>query len=178
MRYSDADKARIAEHIHAGVLARAKILDVPAHQACVIYAWLGWKFFSACGEKALFQAGSASWRAIAPERDDGKNNTHFAYVWTAGAEKRSEFAECHAWVALATPAGWEIVDFSTRHLMRQAREITGIEWDASVLPPPFVWGEPPDGSSYIADAGATAFAIRRAVEMEAKFLLAVGATAE
>ena len=93
------------------------------------------------GLPAVIQAGSLQWPRIRREEDDGRINTHFAYMWTPGAQDSAlsvalgNLPEMHVWVGLLNSQ--EIVDFTSRHL-RASAEARGTAWSAAE-PPRYVW---------------------------------------
>jgi hypothetical protein len=98
------------------------------------------------GIRLIPQAGSASWRRLPHELDDGKPETatHFSYVYEEGTDPRPYLArgilpECHCWAA--DPKRNEIVDLTTRFLPTVCDKLTGLAW-LTPAPPSFVWGNP------------------------------------
>jgi hypothetical protein len=113
--------------------------------------------------KAVIQAGSLQWPRVRREEDDGRINTHFAYMWTPGAYDSAlsvamgNLPEMHVWVGILDSQ--EIVDFTTRHL-RAAAEARGMAWTAAD-PPPYLWcpaASTPDWVVYRPDRDASIYA--------------------
>ena len=117
------------------------------------------------GYQAVIQAGSLQWPRIRPEGDDGKINTHFAYMWTP-QEPASDLSvamgnlpEMHVWAGIVDSQ--EIVDFSTKHL-KEAASACGMTWTAKD-PPRYLWCSTkslPHWVVYRPDRDATIYACR------------------
>ena len=102
------------------------------HTACVLRRH---------GVPAVIQAGSLQWPRVRRDEDDGKIDTHFAYMWSPGAPDSAlptamgGLPEMHVWVGILDTQ--EIVDFTTRHFVAAALERRMI-WTAR-RPPPYLW---------------------------------------
>jgi len=115
------------------------------------------------GVPAVIQAGSLQWPRVRREEDDGKIDTHFAYMWTPTAPESAlsvalgNLPEMHVWVGILDSQ--EIVDFTTRHL-RAAAEARGMTWTAAD-PPRYLWcpaADAPDWVVYRPDRDASIYA--------------------
>jgi hypothetical protein len=115
------------------------------------------------GRQAVIQAGSLQWPRVRREEDDGRINTHFAYMWTPGAYESAlsvalgNLPEMHVWVGLLDSQ--EVVDFTTRHLKAAAAE-RRMAWSAAD-PPPYLWcpaASLPDWVVYRPDRDASVYA--------------------
>lgn len=108
---------------------------------CLYYAHHTASVLHEHGLPVVIQAGSLQWPRILPEEDDGKMDTHFAYMWSPGSPEsqaavlQGNLPECHVWVGILNRQ--ELVDFSTGHL-RAAAESRGMVWTAAD-PPSYVW---------------------------------------
>lgn len=89
------------------------------------------------------QGGSASWRVVADDQDDGVSATHYSYVYTP-PDDPFELGEVHYWAAVHPkhdPAGKGlIVDLTTKYVPDLA---TRMGMKVSCKPPKLVWA-PPD----------------------------------
>ncbi len=105
-----------------------------------------------------------SWPILPPERDDGRQPTHFTYEWSPwrpksqAALKLGRLPEIHLWIGL--PDQNELVDFSTQWLPQQAAQ-QGLTWRTEP-PPDFLWCGPfdlPAGVVYQPEMEAIQFAL-------------------
>jgi hypothetical protein len=112
---------------------------------------------------AVIQAGSLQWPRVRRDEDDGRIDTHFAYMWSPGAADSAlsvalgNLPEMHVWIGLLESQ--EIVDFTTRHL-RRAAEDRGLAWSAAD-PPRYLWcpaDAMPDWVVYRPDRDASIYA--------------------
>ncbi len=124
---------------------------------CPIMAWSVIEAGREQGRRLVLQAGSASWRMVPPELDDGVMSTHFSYMWephsmaTRMAMARGTLPELHVWVA--DPKTQEIIDITTGDLPRLAKNMIGAEW-LDKPPPDYIWSRSPD-AIYQPDRDAT-----------------------
>jgi hypothetical protein len=111
----------------------------------------------------VIQAGSLQWPRVRREEDDGRIDTHFAYMWSPQSPASAlsvtlgNLPEMHVWVGLVDSQ--ELVDFSTRHLKAAARS-HGLAWTAAD-PPRYLWcpaAELPDWVVYRPMADASIYA--------------------
>jgi hypothetical protein len=132
--------SEVAERMQA--LARE---GVATERACLYSAAFAAIAVARRGERAILQAGSASWPFKAPERDDGTGPTHFGYEFdlrdplSAACLMNGILPEIHCWAAI--PASGELIDLTTGHqptLMRVV--LPGEEWSDAPLPGHF-WGK-------------------------------------
>lgn len=154
---------KMSKYVRDTAFARAKALVddfLESHDkrpmaggACLWWAYFGIKAIKSVNPsvRAIVQAGSASFRRVPVELDDGVSSTHFSYVYTPGARPpRPEcLPEMHVWIAL--PDMGEIVDFSTGRLAELCEKTCGDKW-LSPPPPDYVWANAnstPDGFVYI-----------------------------
>lgn len=143
MVLSAAFRERIYQEVAEKVRGDARIGGTFPSARCLFWSMYGIESLRARGLYAILQAGSAVWRVVRPEDDDGKVNTHFGYMWSPN-ETPSQMAmaaglmpEMHVWIGL--PDCQELVDFCTGFWPEQARILGGYEWKAD-LPPKFFWG--------------------------------------
>jgi hypothetical protein len=139
----------------------ARLEDRPG--LCLYYAHHTTAVLRRHGVSAVIQAGSLQWPRVRHDEDDGRIDTHFAYMWTPGAADSAlsvalgNLPEMHVWVGIVDRQ--EIVDFTTRHL-RAAAEARGMAWSAPD-PPRYLWcpaAEPPDWVVYRPDRDASIYA--------------------
>lgn len=142
--------------------------DAPIESLCLPHAFLTIEALRARGHRAILQAGSASWRYLHPNLDDGVTATHFSYMWapedprSIEAIREYRMPEVHVWVATTDPL--ELVDLTTGHQVAQARRLAGIAWTAEP-PGPYLWGLPPRGMMYRPYERATMLALEVAVTL-------------
>ncbi len=156
-------RKRIVREAERVVLAT---FDGPLHAACVYWTATVLRVAARYGVPLILQAGTAYWRRVPPELDDGLVSTHFGYEWQ-GLEApavRARLAagvlpELHVWAAHAKRL--EIVDLTTRYQAQQCVERTGAEWLEKPLPP-YVWctgSALPAGTVYRPAEDATRYAL-------------------
>jgi hypothetical protein len=146
-----------------------------AHRSCLVTAAILCEVVKLTTRtRALVQAGSCQWPRIPKDQDDGKVDTHFAYMWEwnddtisrvttaiedAKAHRNVTLPEVHCWVAL--PDRGEIIDITTRYWPKQAMDLQGLDWPG-VKPPDYFWGtfeQMPEDVRYVADEKACYFAL-------------------
>ena len=130
-------------------------LPFTTHGAVAIY--------EATGLDPMLQAGSAHFRYIPRELDDGKIATTFSYQWEPNHPlsvqriAAGQLPEIHCWLAIRETR--EIIDFSTAYIAREAARC-GLHWRAAKLPP-YIWSkELPDGVCYFPELAACRFITR------------------
>lgn len=120
------------------------------------------------GYDAYYQAGTAKWKMIPKEEDDGVSPTHFGYEFIP-QEAVSKFAmgilpELHCWVVVKREDGEaEFIDLSTKDQMEQARRLIGAVWSDNCPLPEYVWSDIdglPEGCQYKADQVAMGMVFR------------------
>ena len=94
--------------------------------------------------RAIIQAGSCLWRY---KPDECSGVTHFGWVYgdnepipqqlSHKARLKGLLPELHVWVAI--PDSLEIVDIETARFPHVAKNMIGVQWDESLLPPDFLW---------------------------------------
>lgn len=154
MIVSLANQARVRRYAEQWM--QRKYRGVLPEQACP------WWAKAACegigevlGLRAVPQAGTAHWRIVPPESDDGVQPTHFEYRWgwpsdsckldVAGAF--GQMAELHAWAAI--PEHELIVDLSLPMQPANCEKLTGLRWETEQPEPLWAAVETmPDGYSY------------------------------
>ncbi len=71
---------------------------------CLVKSWLASSFLQKMGVDAQLQAGSACFRFVPEEEDDGERVTHFSYIYEEEKrgfyESEGVFPECHCWVGI------------------------------------------------------------------------------
>ena len=117
------------------------------------------------GLRPVIQAGSLQWPIMDRADDDGRSNTHFAYMWSPGdpasimAQHAGGLPEMHVWVGLVESQ--TLIDFATRDLKKHA-EACGLVW-RSGDPPDYLWTTAyslPDWVVYTPSLDATLYACR------------------
>jgi len=104
------------------------------------------------GLRPVIQAGSLQWPRMRRDEDDGRCNTHFAYMWEPGSPQSiaswasGNLPEMHVWIGLTAPQ--TLIDFSTRHL-KDVAAAEGMTWTAPE-PPRYVWTAPDDLPDWVA----------------------------
>ena len=88
---------------------------------------------------ARIAAGSSTWRYT--NKDNGKNPTHFTYLFGSGEAAASLLANCVPEIHIWNIYKGAVLDFTTRYLPQQALRLAGLEW--RTLPPPdYFLGKP------------------------------------
>lgn len=132
---------------------------------CLYHAAFAVEALKARGHHAFLQAGSAQWRMVAPELDDGVSPTHLGYMFdlpsATSALQRGMMPEMHVWAGLEPRT---LIDLTTGYQPVQARRLLNKEWTAP-LPPPFVWGLPPDSCRYKPSRHAVRIAVMLAADV-------------
>lgn len=86
------------------------------------------------------QAGSASFKRVPNELDDGVSPDYFSYKFDPGQAVKAfvmrELPEMHVWCG--NPKTRELVDVTTGYQKDQCEKLTGMDW-LMPDPPPFVW---------------------------------------
>jgi hypothetical protein len=110
-------------------------------KACLYHAMAMHRALCECGfdsTRVLLQAGSATWRVVSEEADDGVSPTHYSYVYEGWPDLLS-MPEVHVWVAVldtVTNEVW-IVDTTVQYVKQLAEE-KGLAWAMPEFPP-FFW---------------------------------------
>lgn len=145
-------------------LFRARFPDVAEGAACLYLTLCVIEVAYHQGIKLSPQAGSASWRRVRPDQDDGVCCTHFSYMWepdnpqTMWRLTMGMLPEMHVWAA--DPERREIIDLTTRDLPQQCSELAHMDWPGD-KPPDHLWcgfEGLPEGTHYTADRLATSIA--------------------
>ena len=152
-----------------------KLLEVQAQiEAVVPRAQAGGCLYYAAWVKKLLGAqivaGSAGWRIV--DVDDGKNGTHFQYLYTENPNnpdfKLLEAKEHELVVAMPEIHIWNLwcgqyVDLTTKHWPEACKSLSGLDWPGK-RPPPVFLGPPIHSNrkfpqwQYIRNTQATALA--------------------
>lgn len=132
----------------------------PVPLMCAQWAYLTGLVLQANGIPTRLMAGSAAWRRIRPEEDDGKILSHYSYVWDIRAAAfviaMGVPPELHCWVETCDG---ETVDLTTRYLPQNCFFIGELDWTAPP-PPDYLWARAlPQGWHYWPDPDALAFII-------------------
>lgn len=106
--------------------------------------------------RAFFQAGSASWKAVPDEKDDGESPNCFSYVYEGWGPVSTLLPEIHCWTVWIPSPGEEAVfiDPTVVHLPELCKG-AGLNWQMPI--PELLWksqSELPDGWSYIPEPQA------------------------
>lgn len=103
------------------------------------------------GVRIVVQGGTASWRRLPEELDDGVVSTHFSYVFEPDSPtglarfRRGLLPEMHVWAVI--PDRREAVDLTLGDLPEQCEIAGRLPW-LTPRPPPFgwwLWEEEPPG---------------------------------
>lgn len=121
--------------------------DGDVNAACLSWASITSKAIEhVTGERAVFQAGTASWPIISESEDDGVRPTNYSYMWEPGSERTLQqmsnlaLPELHAWVAL--PDRNEVVDFTLGAQREMCKKLAGYE--PTIAFPDYFWGNAED----------------------------------
>lgn len=97
-------------------------------------------FYEWTGVVTLLQAGSASFKMVPDNQNDGVSPNYFSYQFSLAAAlpyvARRTLPEMHCWVGIKETR--ELVDVSTEFLPDQCKRLAGMDWRMPP-PPPFVW---------------------------------------
>jgi hypothetical protein len=110
------------------------------------------------GRRFVLQAGSAYWRRMREEDDDGVSPFQFGYEWEPDSRTtRARLAmmalpEIHVWAG--DPVHQDLIDLTAGDFPAQCKKLLNEDWKAE-KPPEVLWGRPPDNAIYRADLGAT-----------------------
>ena len=105
----------------------------------------------------VLQAGSAYWRRMREEDDDGVSPFQFGYEWepdstvTRARLKMNALPEIHVWAG--DPVYQTCIDLTAGDFPAQCEKFLRADWTAE-KPPEGLWGRPPDNAIYQADLGA------------------------
>lgn len=139
---SPEDKRQIVQNARRRALAvLPKEAEGRLDGACLFLA-VGFMqaFYEWTGVVTLLQAGSASFKMIPDNQDDGVSPNYFSYQFSLAAAlpyvARGELPEMHCWVGIKETR--ELVDVSTEFLPDQCKKLSGMDW-RTPPPPPFVW---------------------------------------
>lgn len=160
-----AVKDEIYEEVATKVKADPRIGGWRPTGRCLFWAMYAIEAIRARGVRAILQAGSATWRIVREEDDDGVASTHFGYVWSPNEEaSRKAIAEgfmpeMHVWAGI--PEDQVLVDLTTGFWPEQAKLLGGFDWRAG-LPPKYYWGPGEDlvEGRYTPEIGAFRAAIQ------------------
>ena len=145
---------------------------VERHRACLWYAAGAASFVErVLGERVILQGGSASWRRVRAEDDDGEVTTHYSYRFEWDERALVELAlgnlpEMHCW--LAVPRTKEIIDLSVKHQQEACLQLAGMHWPGDPLPE-YLWlqvDEHGDNDDYVYRADRTACEIAAAAAVQ------------
>lgn len=134
---------------------------------CPVWAGATVHVLARHGVRACLQAGTAGWRRLRPEEDDGVVDTHCSYVWELGSVEtqvrlaRGMLPEMHVWAAIVEDQ--VLIDFTTGRWLERFKQLTpALTWSAP-LPPEFLWCQAehlPAACYYQPDLEATRIADR------------------
>ena len=165
-RGARADSVAVVSDLHKQIVAetRAWVTENwagPPRALCLFHAIGVVSIAAHHGIRLLPQAGSAFWRRVPEELDDGEVPTHFGYQWcgmedlgTIARLATDQMPEMHVWAG--DPERQHIVDLTTRYVPAQCKETAGMEWLSPPLPD-FAWGDAL--GAYTPDLAATKLAI-------------------
>lgn len=110
------------------------------------------------GRRFVLQAGSAYWRRMREEDDDGVSPFQFGYEWepdsrtTRARLAMNALPEIHVWAG--DPVHRDLIDLTAGDFPAQCKKLLNEDWKAE-KPPEVLWGRPPAIAIYRADRGAT-----------------------
>lgn len=140
--------------------------DMPVSAMCLYHAVLAVEAIRARGVRAILQAGTATWKMLSPDLDDGTVENAFGYLWDPAEAvplaRRGLMPEMHVWAATVAPMA--VVDLASCYFPAQAQRLKGIAWRAAP-PPDYVWGTPPAGCRYEPHREAVACAVAMAARV-------------
>lgn len=144
---------------------------VGKENGCLYWMHCGLAVLTKHGIRCTPQCGSAYWRIVPDEMDDGVRSLFFGFSWKADPKltgqvirklevsKTSEaLPEMHCWIGL--PDTQEVVDFSVGTMPVIAARM-GFKWEMPP-PPPYIWARMdsmPCGAVYQPDMDATLLAV-------------------
>lgn len=156
--------AALARQLAAATWPTADLGAGCGHLSAALLLVLG-----ANGVRAYVQGGTALWRRLPRELDDGVAPTHFGYEFDVDSPAtRARLAadllpEMHVWIVI--PDREEIVDLTTGDQVRRCREVIGLDWPAPHPPADAWWPyggdpghDPPAEGHYRATPQGTAIA--------------------
>jgi len=128
-------------------------------RACYPFMMHGADVLKSFGIPVIYQAGTASFRAVPESEDDGVMHTHHTFKFSPNEPssraqiEQGLLPEIHCWLARRDTR--EIIDFSTGFVHLSSR----IPWRMPPLPK-YIWqkeGDPYPGACYFAEAEAIRF---------------------
>lgn len=128
-------------------------------RCCFSFMMYGMDVLKSFGIPVIYQAGTASFRAVPELEDDGVMNTHHAFKFEPSEPssraqiEKGLLPEIHCWLARRDTR--EIIDFSTGFVHMSSR----IPWRMPPLPK-YIWqkeGDPYPGTHYFAEMDAIRF---------------------
>lgn len=142
--------------------------DIRLGRGCYPFMMHGYDVLQRLGFPVIYQAGTASFRAVPEAEDNGTEHTHHTFKFAPedpGSKAQIEkglLPEIHCWLALRDTR--EIVDFSTGFVHLSSR----IPWRMPKLPP-YIWckeGNPYPGTIYQPSLTAIKFLLNFIQEKE------------
>ena len=110
--------------------------------ACLFWAKATCLRLEQAGHRAVIQAGSAYWKRVPPELDDGVVSTEYGYRWDVDdptnmvSLMEGGMPEMHCWAAL--PDRNQIIDLTTGFQVERCRNLLAMDWPAE-HPPDWLW---------------------------------------
>lgn len=139
MTMKQSDRSRIVRQIHEAT--KRRVGKGKLHRSCMWYAFETIRILDSYSIRAVLQAGSASWKVVPDENDDGIKPTHYSYVCESLTSRdimvmmtEGVLPELHVWAAI--PSTNEVIDLTTRFLPRLCKE-SGIELELKY--PAYLW---------------------------------------
>jgi len=151
------DEARAYQAQHFG--------DCPIEGSCAAAAFSLMIVARQAGIPLVLQAGSAYWRRMTDEQDDGVSPLQFGYEWEPNSTMtrfmiaQGRMPEMHVWVG--NPETQEIVDINAGLFPVQAQKLIGVDWPGP-RPPDVLWtraSQLPENAWYRPDGEATKLAM-------------------
>lgn len=167
------NKEKIYEEVQRRIGRDPDVSGILTQARCFFFAVHAIEAIREQGQRAILQAGNASWKRIPPEMDDGVSADAFGYVWSP-KDLSSQIAislggmpEMHVWAGIL-PAG-EIVDMTTGFFPEQAKLLCDYDWPGK-RPPKYFWDTPDklEFGYYEPLAPATEYAVKLALRLYGK----------
>lgn len=127
---------RVVDHLNRHGMAR----NLPGH--CLLWSYYACEVLAEYGLDVVIQAGSAWWPRIPLEQFDEVESSHFSYQFDSALAYTQvatgvAFPAIHCWVVHRIQGldgdTYCVVDFSTKYLPQQCRELVGEEWTAPTM---------------------------------------------
>ena len=132
------DRVEVVKTIEANT--KKRVGRGSLHRSCMWYAFETIRVLNSYGTRAIMQAGSASWKIVPDDQDDGVSPNQYSYVCDISTRDvallmvQGLLPEMHVWAAI--PETNEVIDLTTRFIPRLAKSIGS---KCLVEQPPYIW---------------------------------------